>query len=167
MVRKIFLLALFTLPSVMFAQEAIKLGHINSMEVMSIMPEVKLMQDSLQKQALLADNTLKELEDEYNKKMADYIQARDTLQESINTLKIRELESIRERMQAFEQDSRQRLQELQQRLLTPIQEKFKKALDEVSVENHFTYIIDSQALLYAAPQSHDVVDLVKAKLGLR
>jgi len=167
MLRKVFLFALLMIPAAIFAQEAIKLGHVSTMEVMTAMPEVKLMQDSLQKQAQIADNQIKELQDEYTKKYSDFIQAQDSLPENIKALKIRELENIRERAAAFEQDSQQRLQELQQRLLAPIQEKFKKALDEVGIENHFNYIIDSQVVLYAAPQSIDAAPLIKAKLGLK
>jgi outer membrane protein len=167
MIKKIFLFALLFVPAAMFAQEAVKLAHISTMEVMTLMPEVKIMQDSLQKQALIADNQIKELQDEYTKKYSDFIQAQDSLPENIKALKIRELESIRERASAFEQDSQQRLQDLNQRLLAPIHEKFKKALEEVGIENHFSYVIDSQVILYAAPQSIDAAPLVKAKLGLK
>ncbi|MDR1764138.1 MAG: OmpH family outer membrane protein [Dysgonamonadaceae bacterium] len=167
MVRKFFLLTLFVMPAALFAQEAIKVGYINTMEVMSQMPEVKLMNDSIQRQVALFQSTIKELEDEYTKKQSDFVQMQDSLPENIKILKYREIQSISERAEAFQQDSQQRLQELQQRLLTPIQEKFKKALEEVGIENHFSYVLDANAILYVSPQSTNVAPLVKAKLGLK
>ena len=59
------------------------------------------------------------------------------------------------------------LQSQEEKLLRPIIDKAKKAIEDVAKENNFTYIFDSGVgvLLYQN-DSDDIMPMVKKKLGL-
>jgi outer membrane protein len=52
------------------------------------------------------------------------------------------------------------------RLIAPFEEKVRKAIDEVAKENKYSYIFDTQILLYY-DGGDDVTPLVKKKLGIK
>jgi len=167
MVKKFLLIALVALPVVAFAQESQKIAHVNYMDVVSVMPEFKAMQDSLKKAENEYQAELKLLSDEYTKKLSDFVAQRDSLNESIKLRRQQELEDLGQRAQNFQQTSGQEQEAMQQRLSAPIYDKFLKALNDVGKENNFLYIFNSQAFLYASPTATDATPLVKKKLGIQ
>ena len=81
--------------------------------------------------------------------------------------KIREIESIQQRVVEFQKNAQQSLSEKEAELFIPIREKAMKAIDEVAKEGEFTFIFDSGSgsFLFAA-ESENIINLVKSKLGL-
>jgi outer membrane protein len=90
--------------------------------------------------------------------------------ELIRSTKESELNELSERIQNFQTQAQQDFERQRVELFRPIQEKAKKAVDEVAEENGFTYIFDIGpgvgAIVYASPDTEDILPLVKAKLGL-
>ena len=74
---------------------------------------------------------------------------------------------MQQRIQTFYQTAEQDIQKKQQEYLAPIQEKMAKAIENVGQEKGFTYIFDSAAMLYIAPEATDIMSDVKAKLGIK
>lgn len=152
------------------AQQKLKIGHINSQELLSLMPE----SDSAQKklEALANDHqlVLEEMSVEFNKKFETYRTALDagTLSDLARASKEAELEDLQTRIQQFEQTAQQDLQQKRMEIFTPVQEKALNAVNEVAEENGFTYIFDTGigALVYTSPDSENILSLVKVKLGL-
>jgi outer membrane protein len=70
-------------------------------------------------------------------------------------------------MDSFEVTATQDLQQKEVELTSPIIEKARNAVEAVAKENGYSYIFNSTEglLLYAQP-SDDVMDMVKAKLGI-
>ena len=77
------------------------------------------------------------------------------------------INDLKERLDAFEVQATQDLQDKEMKLTAPIIEKARKAVEEVATENGYTYVFNSTEglLLYATP-SDDISDLVKKKLGI-
>jgi outer membrane protein len=152
------------------AQQKIKLGHINSQELLAVMPE----SDSAQKklEALAADHeaVLEEMSVEFNKKFENYRKAMEagTLSDLARSSKEAELEDLQTRIQTFEQTAQQDLQQKRVQLFTPVQEAALKAVNEVAEEEGFTYIFDTGmgAVVYTSPESTDILPMVKDKLGI-
>lgn len=167
MIKKLILFALLLAPVAMSAQEVQKIAYFKYYEVIQEMPEFKQMQDSIQKQAEVFDSEMKIMDAEYQKKYKDFLEQQETLTESIKIRRQQELQEIGERAMNFQQHAQQQQQQLQQALLEPIQEKIMKAVQDVGKENHFSYILETNSLLYFSPQSPDATPLVKAKLGLK
>ncbi len=144
-----------------------KLGYINSNELLSVMPESSAMQEELQSYAKGLESSLAAMQAEGEKKLADYQQNEATMSDLVRQDKVRELESIQQRILEFQQNAQESLAAKEQELITPILDKARNAIEAVAKEGNFTYIFDASTgnILYAA-ESENILPLVKAKLGL-
>ena len=165
--KKILLTICLVVAGLFAAEAQNKLGYINSNELLSIMPESTEMQTELQSYAKGLESSLAAMQAEGEKKLADYQQNEATMSELVKQDKIRELESIQQRILEFQQNAQESLTAKEQELITPILEKARKAIEDVAKEENFTYIFDASTgnILYAA-ESENILPLVKAKLGL-
>ena len=164
--KKLIVLLLMMLPLGVFAQE-MKIAIVNSQEILPTMPEVIEAQKQLTNVEAEYKKELQTMEAEYNKKYADFIAQQDSLTENIKARRMQELEDINERSRNFVQLSQQEYGKKQQELFMPIQEKLKKAIQEVGSEKGYTYILDPQVVLYSGNAAIDATPFVKAKLGLK
>lgn len=149
-------------------KKAIKVGTINSQELLDMMPEY----DSIQ---IIYNREYKEIEEAGTQMYADlqrlqqeYITRQDSMTPFMKSMKKQEIEDLSNRIQGFEQNAQQQLQATIQRLQQPIIDKIKKAIADVAKENGFTHVIDtaSGALLYW-DEAYDIMDLVKTKLNIK
>lgn len=151
------------------AQPNLKIGHINSQELLQAMPEADTAQAKLEKMARDLQLQLESMQVELNNKYQDYISKRDSYSELIRQTKEDELHNIQQRIQQFSQVAEQDLQKKRMDLFKPILDKANKAIEQVAKENNFTYILDlsSGVVLYHSENSIDILPLVKAKLKLK
>jgi outer membrane protein len=169
-ILKIFviLIAFICATNVSFAQSKNKFGHINSADLLKIMPG----RDSVQKvvDAYLAtlQTQLKNMQTELETKYNDYLANEKTYSELIKASKQKELQDLNDRISTFQTAAQEDWQNKEQELLAPIINKAKKAIEDVAKENGYTYIFDSSVgvLLYFEP-SDDIMNLVKKKLGIK
>lgn len=151
------------------AQNPLKLGHINSQELLKSMPE----QDSAIARLKAFEKDLMERMDqirvEYNKKLEDYKQNVNSWTPAIREVKEKEIQDLQMRQQEFMQASQQDFQATQAKLMQPIIDKAHKAIETVGKENGFFYIFDQSlgSLLYISPESIDVLPLVQKHLGIK
>lgn len=149
------------------AQKSIKLGHINSNELMQIMPGRDSAQTVLQNEMTDLENTLKSMQTELETRYNEYMAKQDAMSDLIKQTKQRELQDMQSRAQEFQKNAEQQLQDRQSELLKPIIDRARKAIEDVAKENGYTYIFDSGigTLLYSQ-DSDDIMPLVKKKLGI-
>lgn len=157
--------ALFAFGGNAMAQKNVKLGHINSGELMKIMPGVDSIQTVLQNEV----NNIKEqaaaMENEIQKKQDEYTQNQSQWSELIRNTKQQELQMMFNNYQTFQENAQETMQNLNQSLLEPIQERAMKAIQDVAKENGFTYIFE-ESVLYYKDGGEDILPLVKKKLGI-
>jgi outer membrane protein len=165
MLKKIVLFALLLIPAMGFAQE--KIAYFKPSDVIPAMPEYTQMLDSLKKSEAALQAELETMADEYTKKVTAFSEQQASLAESIKTVRLKEIERIRESTETFQRQAMQIQDDLQKTLYAPIDAKIRKALQEIGTENHFAYIVNAELMLYISPQSPDATPLVKAKLGLK
>lgn len=151
-----------------FAQKTVKLGHINSSDLMQIMPGKDSAQSAFEAEVKILEGELKAMQDELEKKLADYQSRKDQMTELIRTTKEQELNDLSQRIQIYQQNAQKKLQEKEAELLQPIIDRAKQAISDVAKENGYTYIFDTSAgaVLYQQ-DSDDILNLVKKKLGLK
>ena len=166
MLKKIVLLAFLCLPLVMMAQE-LKIAHVNSLEIFNVMPEASAAETELANfgQKLHAD--LKGMEEEYNKKYADFMQQSDTLIQSIKIRRMQEIENLKNRIETYYQQAEQDVVKKRNELNEPIVQKIKNAIKAVGEEQGYAYMMEYGAFLYVSPKAIDATPQVKAKLGLK
>jgi len=167
MLKKIALVILCSLPIGLMAQD--KLGHLNTQEIISIMPEVQTVQTALGDLQTQWENELLKMREEYYAKIQEYQEKQATMPESIKEARQSEIVEMEQRITTFSQQASADLQRKQQELFEPIIEKVRKAINEVGAENNYTYIFDlsMQSIIYNSPKSNDITALVKKKLNLK
>lgn len=163
--KKLIVLLFMILPLGAFAQEA-KIAFVNTQQVFMAMPEVSTMEKQMSDLNEKYKQELQQMQNEYQKKYADFVAQQDTLTENIRLRRMQDIQDIQERIDNFMQVAQQDVQKKQQELLQPIQEKLHKAINSVGEEKGYTYIIDPAALLYSGPNAIDATSFVRAKLGL-
>ena len=150
------------------AQKNIKLGHINSNDLMQIMPGRDSAQTALQGEVAELEETLKSMQAEAEKRYNDYVANQAGWTELIRQTKQREIQDMAARIQEFQENAQKQLQDREAELLNPIIDRAKKAIEEVAKEGGYSYILDAgtAAILYSQ-DSDDIMPLVKKKLGLK
>lgn len=168
MIRKGFvLLAVLALSMGMSQAQQLKLGYINSLELLSLMPEVKPADDALEKYAKSLDGLYSGMLQEYQNKIMDYEKNQPNWTPDTEELKVKELQDLEKRIQDFQTSSQEKLGKKREELYAPILEKADKAIKSVAEEGGYTYIFDSSTggLLFA-DEAQDILDKVLTKLGL-
>ncbi|MCQ2350947.1 MAG: OmpH family outer membrane protein [Paludibacteraceae bacterium] len=168
--KKIIFAVMLMVPALLMAQESLKIGYINSQELITSMPEYETALKQLEDINLTYKTEGKKLQDELQKKYTEYLQSKDSLDSTIREYKETELQRLNQSIEEFTQNAEQNLQKKQQELITPIIEKANKAVKQVGDENSFTYIIDTnngQVLPYVGAKAENVLPLVKKVLNLK
>jgi len=150
--------------------QTLKFGHINRNELIQSMPEFDSARKQLEKLNTELSNQLELLQVEYNNKAEAYLKESKNLSDLVRQTKEQELQDFQNRLQTFQQNASNQLQERQVALFTPITDKADKAIKAVGKENGFFYIFDlsgGQVAYFDETKSVDATPLVKTKLGLK
>ncbi len=166
---KILLIVVLFSGSSAFAQKAdYKFGHINSNELLSVMPERDSIALEYQNYQQMLGEEYQAMAAEYQNKVKALEEKRATYSDLVRQSKEAELQEIGRRVQEFQQTAQQDLQQKEAELFQPLMEKAQAAIEKVAKTNGFTYVFDLGAggLLYHSDQSIDILPLVKKELGL-
>ena len=150
------------------AQVKNKFGHINSQDLLDIMPEKTVADKKIEEFGKQLQNQLQTMSGEREAKVADYMENEANMSEIIAQTKAEEIQMLDQRIQAFQQNAQQSLAKKESDEYKPILDKARKAIEDVAKENGFTYIFDVSggSLLYQ-PESDNVLTLVKTKLAIQ
>lgn len=166
-INKTFVLLFGILVSLsVFGQQ--KIGHINSRELLSLMPESDSAQKKLEEVAKQNQLAYEEMTVEFNKKLEEYQQNFETYTDLVKATKEADLQDMQRKIEVFQQTMQEDMRREEMKLMQPIQEKAVNAVNEVAEEQGYTYIIDSGlgVIVYTGDDASDILPLVKAKLGL-
>jgi outer membrane protein len=148
-----------------FAQ--VKLGHINSSELVGMMPQTKLADDSLKKYTEELNVQLQAMLGELQTKYGDFQSKQASWSESIREYRAKEIQDLQTNIDNFQQRAQQDIAKRKDDLYGPIFEKAENAIKEVAKEGKYSYVFDSSAgtLLYQQ-DSDNIMEAVKKKLNL-
>lgn len=152
-----------------FAQKQYKFGHIDSNQLLTLMPEREKAKVDLEKYAKQLESTLTAMQSEFERKYQDYIATADSLSPLIRQTKEGELGEMQQRIQTFQQTAQKDLGEKENELLQPIILKARNAITAVSEEGGYIYVFDigTGMILHHSADSEDILPLVKVKLGIQ
>lgn len=151
-----------------YSQAGLKLGYIDSNEILTLMPETDSLQQELKAYADYLDQQMSTMGMEYQTKLQQYQENVATMSDLIRQTKEKEITDLQQRIQAFQQSADQDLQMKQQELFNPLIEKVKQAIDDVSRENNYNYVFDvGTGALVFFENGDNILPLVKAKLGIK
>mgnify|MGYP000737113437 CR=1 FL=1 len=168
MIKKVvvMLAVMMTLAGTSFAQQ-LKLGYINSLELLSEMPEVAVADKAIENFAKSLETQYTTMLKEYETKGAAYEAGYQNWTPSILQLKQKELIDLETRIGDFQQSIQEDIAAKRESKYAPILEKADVAIKAVAAEGNYTYIFDAStgSILFAA-ESENIISKVKAKLGL-
>jgi outer membrane protein len=154
-----------------FAQ--VKIGHTNIELILAYMPETEQMNKDLQIYAKKLDKELQVEENYFQLKMDEYTnlskQNKLTPADDENRqIELMKLDSSLRRKQAVQE---QQLMAMQQELIGPSLDKLQKAIDDISTEEGYTYILNQSttsgvSTILRAPDSDNITEKIFAKLGI-
>jgi outer membrane protein len=148
-----------------------KFGHINTGNLLTLMPEtktadekLKAFQDSL---VIIGEQMAKKLETDYLAYSKEYREG--NLTPVVAKQRQDELEKKRNEIAAYEEVVIAKVSEQREKLLSPILVKLQEAVNAVGKEGGYTMIFDVSVLntILFAKETDDIEPLVKAKLGLK
>lgn len=163
------LIAIALLLPVMASAQTLKIGLVDSNEIIGVLPATA----QAQKELAEAQNRYKA---DYEKYAAEAQRMYEDLQKmsedelpAVKERKTREFQDQAQKLQLFEQQIQVELQQLQDKKMQPIIAQVKSAIESVGKENGFSLIQDnaSQLVLFFDAPVVDVTPLVKAKLGIK
>ena len=148
-----------------------KVGHINSSELIDLLPEADTIQTRLLAEQEQWQKILVDKETEAKTKYTALMQIIEdpAISNSVKEIKSQEVENLQKQYQELQQRANEELQKKQQELLTPLLDKVKKTIAEVAKANGYAYVMDTtegSGIIYS-DSSFDLMPLVKAKLGVK
>ncbi|TSA38623.1 MAG: OmpH family outer membrane protein [Porphyromonadaceae bacterium] len=154
-----------------FAQQ--KIGHINTQEVLQLMPERDSAEKIFVKFNAEITKNYESMNVVYNNLVETYTKQKDSLSSFIRSAKEAELVDMQTKIQNFQTVAQQELVKKQNELMAPIVTKLKNAIKAVAEANKFTYVIEAGGgvlgvlLYFPEDESLNLLPLVKAKLGIK
>lgn len=166
--KKIILVGLLSLLSLNFFAQGVKLGHINTQELLAVLPQKIAADQELQSHAAQLEQFQKSIQDELNTKYEEYLTERDGYNDLVKATKEKDLQDLQQRLATYNKTAQEDLRQKEGELIQPIVESIKTAIDEVGKENNFLYIFDTATgnVLFMSSESVDITPLVRQKLGL-
>ena len=146
-----------------FAQ---KYGHVNSSEIMPVMPGIDSVQIKYAEFQKSLETLYENMANEFQTKNEKFNKEAGTMSSSVRKVREDELVALQNRIQEFQMNVQDDLEEEYMRLVAPFREKLQKAINDVAKESKYTYIFDTQTLLYYEG-GDDITPLVKKKLGIK
>ena len=148
-------------------QSGPKFGHINTNQLLFIMPQRKAALNILEQYAKTLDQQLTEMTQELKTKVEEYQSREEEWLEEIKNAKTVEIREMENRIRVFRRTAQNAVQKKEADAMQPIIQKVQTAIREVSLREGYAYVFDTaSAGLLVAPEGDDIFELVKVALGL-
>lgn len=164
--KKMLLLIAAAMLFSMGTADAQKYGHVNSGEILEVMPGI----DSLQIKLKAFQDDLQTM---YESMVTEFQQKKDkfdrevgTMSSAVRQVREKELQDLTTRIQEFQANAQDDLEEKQYELAKPYQDAIQDAINKVAKNNGYSYIFDTKILLYYGT-GDDITPLVKKELGIK
>jgi len=103
--------------------QTMKFGHVNSADLIQLMPETKKADISLKQFGQSLDMQLKTMTSEYQSKLQSYQSKRDSFPDAIRASKEKELEDLGNRIQDFQQTAQESISKKKEEIYGPVLKK--------------------------------------------
>ena len=149
-----------------FAQ---KFAHINSQDLIMLMPESDTAREKLEAFAKVLQEDLESMQTEFQNKLAEYERRSATWTASILEARQKELQELSRRIEDYRQSAGEELQREQQTVMMPVFDKARTTIATVAKREGFIYVFDTSAgplAYYDEKQSTDLLPLVKKEMNI-
>lgn len=168
--KRIIVIALSVFSAVTLASaQGMKFGHVNMQEVIFLMDEMDSARVEMEKFSASMQETYNAMIEEYNTKITTYQQMSANWTPSVLATKQQEIQDLEARITQYNQNAQMDMNNLQQQLMAPIQQKANEAVAKVGRANGLIYVFDTSMGVipyFDAAQSMDVTEQVKTALNI-
>ena len=164
-----FICAVFLLSVLpVWAQAPQKYGHVDSYEVVSAMPEFQVLNRKLKAREQQFNNRLKKEYGELGRLQKDVQQYGAGLMTAVMEQLITDGAALEEKIARLEQEGPMEIENYKSEMLRPINNRYLKAVKQVSEELGYTFIFDlsKDGVVYYPEETGNIGPLVKKKLGI-
>lgn len=165
MKKLLMILAIAGLFSVQSAH-AQKYGHVNSADILEVMPGIDSLQIKLQAFQDELQTMYENMLSEYKLKKDKFDREVGTMSTAVRQVREKELIDLSSRIQEFQTSAQEDLEDKQYELAKPYQDAIQEAINKVAKANGYSYIFDTKILLYYGT-TDDITPLVKKELGIK
>ncbi|MGM9742341.1 MAG: OmpH family outer membrane protein [Candidatus Cryptobacteroides sp.] len=145
----------------------LKFAHVNFNELVMLMPEADSARAQMEVSQKEAQDTYRTMVEEYQAKAQKYQQNSSTWTAAIRESKEKELADISNRIQEFDQSIQQELQQQQNELMAPIQQKAIEVVNNLAKAGGYVYVFERGSLLYIDDtQSTDLTKAARKALNI-
>ncbi|MGF1532712.1 MAG: OmpH family outer membrane protein [Bernardetiaceae bacterium] len=151
--------------------QTLKIGYTSPQMILTKMEAYKLKQSELEEFAKVLQKQFETKQQAYQRRAEEVRGNFQNLAPVEQEKVMKEFQEKEQELVKLQQDSQQKLQKKEEELMEPLYKQIKEAINAVSEEQGYTYIINafdgtgSANLLYAK-ESLDVTDAVLQKLGV-
>ncbi len=148
-------------------QTKLKIGHINSSDLLQMMPGKDSAQQALVAYANQLEQQLAMMTKEFETKYQDYLDNETKMTQIVKNSKQKELTDLQNRILEFQELAQDDLKDKEAELIAPLLKRAQDAIKDVAKEKGYTYILDTSSgtVLYFE-DSDDIMLFVKKKLGI-
>ncbi len=163
--RKLIFLAVIMMSAFAVTAQT-KIGYINTDELIGSMPEYNTAKKEFQEFQESLEKQGQELENEAQTKSEQFIKDSATYSPTMKEIKREELLKLIQRVQNYNNEAQEKLMQLKQQKIGPIQQKALQTIQAVAAESKYTYVVEQSTLL-VYPQADNLLPAVKKKLGIK
>ena len=165
--KKVILIAAAALMTLSASAQNLKFAHVNFNELVMLQPAADSARAQLAASQQDAQDTFKSMQDEFQAKYTQYQQKVNTWTPAIRESKEKELQDIQNRIEEFNQSIKQELQQQQNQLMAPIQQRAIEAVNKLAKAGGYIYVFEQSAMLYVDPaQSTDLTPAARKALNI-
>ena len=150
------------------AKAQLKIGYISLNQLMDQMSETKTLKTQLETYQKQFIDELTSMNNEYQVKLQAYQKGKAAMTDALRASTEAELAAYQKRMNDYQNSAQQQVNNKTNELSKPLFDKVRAAVAQVAKEKGYTYVIDtSQTDLIVSPPADDLMNDVKAKLGVK
>ena len=149
------------------ASAQMKYGHIDADEILESMPEYAQLKATMQRKQKEQETKVTAMYTDFQKRQMELEQLGPALMAAIAEEKKLELDSLQRAIVAYQEAVGADLERLRDKLIKPLNDKYRKVVDIVAKENGYTLIFDqSTGIVVYGNENTNVTNLVKKKMGI-
>jgi outer membrane protein len=150
-----------------YAQKVMKFGHFNSTELIKRMPEGDSAQTALKAYVADIESELGAMRQEYERLANDYRTKEAQLSDLLKESKQKQIQDVANRYQEFQANSQDSIQKKQADLMNGLFEKIRSVVADIAKEEKYTYIFESNGILWYAEDSEDITPKLLKKMNIK
>lgn len=150
-----------------YSANAQKIAHVNFEELVSLMPGQDTIMVKLQQYQAMLESQMKAMAGEYETKLADYQANISSFSNIVKQTKEKEIQDLRARIELFQQNAYQDIQDKQLELYEPLMKRAKEACGQIAKEQGYKYVLNqNDNIIIYCEETENILPLVKKKLKL-